>query len=251
MTVPINVEIEALANKITDFGKEHSEAAQAEARAEAASVERTSLIAGITVALLLIGACVFSVFTIARPMRALSASMEELAGGNFAVVLPGLGRKDEVGDVAGAVEKFKVVSEQKARDEAEAKIKQDQIAAQQRKADMVKLADGFEGAVGEIIETVSSASTELEASAVDADRDRGALAGTDHHGGGGLRGSLHQRAVGGVGDRGAVVLGQRDQPPGAGIGADGQRGRRSGAQRPTIASANCQRRQRASATSSN
>ncbi len=165
VTAPINVEIEALANKITDFGKEHSEAAQAEARAESATLERTSLIAGITMALLLIGACVFSVFSIARPMRALSASMEELAGGNFAVVLPGLGRKDEVGDVAGAVEKFKVVSEQKARDEAEAKMKQDQIAAQQRKADMVKLADRFEGAVGEIVETVSSASTELEASA--------------------------------------------------------------------------------------
>ena len=38
-------------------------------------------------------------------------------------------------------------------------------SAVQRKADMVKLADGFEGAVGEIIETVSSAATELEASA--------------------------------------------------------------------------------------
>jgi methyl-accepting chemotaxis protein len=38
-------------------------------------------------------------------------------------------------------------------------------SAQQRKTDMIKLADDFEGAVGEIIETVSSASTELEASA--------------------------------------------------------------------------------------
>ena len=135
------------------------------AAAEAASIEQTSLIVGIAVALLLIGTCIFSIFTIARPMRALSLSMEELAGGNFAVVLPGLGRKDEVGDVAGAVEKFKVVSAQKAQAEAEAKIKQDQVAAQQRKADMIKLADDFEGAVGEIIETVSSASTELEASA--------------------------------------------------------------------------------------
>src|SRR6202008_4046623 len=66
---------------------------------------------------------------------------------------------------AGAVEKFKIVSERKARDEAEAKRRQDEIAAQQRKAEMVKLADQFEGAVGEIVETVSSASTELEASA--------------------------------------------------------------------------------------
>lgn len=44
-------------------------------------------------------------------------------------------------------------------------MRQDRILAQQRKADMIKMADAFEGAVGEIVETVSSASTELEASA--------------------------------------------------------------------------------------
>jgi methyl-accepting chemotaxis protein len=165
VTLPISVEIEAIANKITEYGKARSEEARSAAVTEAASVEQTSMVTGIAVALLLIGTCIFSIFTIARPMRALSLSMEELAGGNFAVVLPGLGRKDELGDVAGAVEKFKIVSEQKARDEAEAKIKQDQIAAQQRKTEMVKLADSFEAAVGEIVETVSSASTELEASA--------------------------------------------------------------------------------------
>src|SRR5450756_346680 len=165
VTAPINAELETVASKITEFAKQQSEKARAAANEESASVERMSMMAGIAVGLLLIGTCVFSIFTIARPMRALSTSMEELAGGNFAVVLPGLGRKDEVGDVAGAVEKFKVVSEQKARDEAEAKIRQDQAAAQQRKTDMIKLADTFEAAVGEIVETVSSASTELEASA--------------------------------------------------------------------------------------
>jgi len=102
---------------------------------------------------------------ISKPVVGLCAGMRELADGNFQVVLPGLGRGDEVGDMAQAVETFKVKAEQKARDEAEAQIKQDQIAAQQRKVEMVKLADSFEAAVGEIIETVSSASTELEASA--------------------------------------------------------------------------------------
>ena len=102
---------------------------------------------------------------ISKPVIGLCAGMRELAEGNFEVVLPGLGRGDEVGDMAQAVETFKVKAEQKARAEAEAKAQQDQIAAQQRKADMIKLADSFESAVGEIIETVSSASTELEASA--------------------------------------------------------------------------------------
>jgi methyl-accepting chemotaxis protein len=165
VTLPIADEIETVANKIVEFGKSRADEASVAAAKEMASAERVSLTVGLSAALLLIASCVFSIFTIARPMRALSVSMERLAGGDFEVVLPGLGRKDEVGAVAGAVEKFKVVSAQKAQAEAEAKIKQDQVAAQRRKADMIKLADDFEGAVGEIIETVSSASTELEASA--------------------------------------------------------------------------------------
>jgi len=165
VTLPIAAEIEALANQIADFAKHRVDEVIADAAKEVAQGEQISeIVAGCTI-LLLIGTWAFSFFTIGRPMRALSVSMEELAGGNFSVVLPGLGRKDELGQVAGAVEKFKVVSEQKAREEAETKRRQDEIAAQQRKADMVKLADTFEGAVGEIIETVSSASTELEASA--------------------------------------------------------------------------------------
>jgi methyl-accepting chemotaxis protein len=102
---------------------------------------------------------------ISKPLSGLTAGMQELAAGNFGVVLPGLGRKDEVGDMAQAVETFKVKAGQKARDEAEAKMIQDQAASAQRKQDMQKLANNFESAVGQIIETVSSASTELEASA--------------------------------------------------------------------------------------
>ncbi|MBR0685163.1 methyl-accepting chemotaxis protein [Bradyrhizobium manausense] len=165
MLVPINDEISVLADQITNFAKQSSADARAAAEAEASSVARTSFVTGVLVALLLIGACIFSVFSIARPMRALTVAMEKLAGGDFSVVLPGLGRRDEVGEVAGAVEKFKILSEQKAREEAEAKMRQDQLAAEQRKAEMRRLADSFEGAVGEIVGTVSSASTELEASA--------------------------------------------------------------------------------------
>jgi len=165
VTLPIAAELAPLADQIAEFAKHSVEEQAAQAAKEMSAAEWESMAIGIGTMLLLIGTSIFSYLTIARPMRALSVSMEELAGGNFAVVLPGLGRKDELGAVAGAVEKFKVVSERKSREEAEAKIKQDQIAAQQRKADMIKLADSFEAAVGEIVETVSSAATELEASA--------------------------------------------------------------------------------------
>jgi methyl-accepting chemotaxis protein len=165
VTLPVAAELESVADQIEDFAKHSVEKEIDQAAQEMPSAEHMSMTVGLCTILLLIGTCIFSHLTISRPMRALSVSMDELAGGNFAVVLPGLGRKDELGAVASAVEKFKVVSEQKAHDEAEAKIRQDEIAARQRKGEMIKLADSFEAAVGEIVETVSSASTELEASA--------------------------------------------------------------------------------------
>jgi methyl-accepting chemotaxis protein len=128
------------------------------------TVTMQEIIAGL--AFLLGGLIAFVVARgIINPLSGLTGGMKELAAGNFDVVLPGLGRKDEVGDMAGAVEEFKVKAAEKAQREAEAKQEQDRIMAEQRKAEMRKLADGFEAAVGEIVDTVSSASTELEASA--------------------------------------------------------------------------------------
>jgi methyl-accepting chemotaxis protein len=149
--------------------KESIGAASAKTNAETeerinATVSTQEIVAG-SAALLGILIAFFIGRSISRPLAGLTSGMQELAEGNFGVVLPGLGRRDEVGDMAQAVETFKVKAEQKAREESEAKMRQDQAAAAQRKRDMIKLADDFEGAVGEIIETVSSASTELEASA--------------------------------------------------------------------------------------
>jgi methyl-accepting chemotaxis protein len=107
-------------------------------------------------------------FLIARgiigPLFNLTSSMTELAGGHLDVVVPGADRHDEVGDMARTVEIFKKNGLEVARMRAEQQVAE-KVNAEQRKADMHKLANDFEGAVGQIIETVSSASTELEASA--------------------------------------------------------------------------------------
>ena len=129
------------------------------------NIQRLMEIAIGLIACAVLGAGLFIGRSVSKPLSAMTAAMIELARGNFAIVLPGLGRADEIGEIAQAVETFKINAEQKARDEVEAKTRQDQVAAQQRKKEMIKLADDFESAVGEIVETVSSASTELEASA--------------------------------------------------------------------------------------
>jgi methyl-accepting chemotaxis protein len=156
--------VERLEKVKVSFAEEYRQtAADTDGRITGTITVQGIVAAGIT----LIGLAI--AFVIARgiigPLSGLTSGMKELAGGNFGVVLSGLGRKDEVGDMAQAVETFKVKAEEKARTEAQAKATLDEMAARQRRAVMIRLADDFESAVGEIIETVSSASTELEASA--------------------------------------------------------------------------------------
>jgi methyl-accepting chemotaxis protein len=103
-------------------------------------------------------------YGVSKPIRAIVELLQSLAEGRFDVNIAGTDRKDEIGDVAKTALVFKENGLAKIRMEAEQK-EAEQRAVVQRKQDMIKLADQFEGAVGEIIETVSSASTELEASA--------------------------------------------------------------------------------------
>ena len=101
---------------------------------------------------------------ISGPIVSITGAMRELASGSLDTRIPGVGRRDEVGEMADAVEVFKLNALDCKRLEEEQK-QQESRATAQRKFDTNKLADDFEAAVGEIVETVSSASTELEASA--------------------------------------------------------------------------------------
>ncbi|MBR1145988.1 methyl-accepting chemotaxis protein [Bradyrhizobium sp. AUGA SZCCT0431] len=152
-------------DSLVDIARKNYATSKEEAAAETERASTVSLAMGIVVIIALFASMVFSFLGISRPMMRLNGALGEMAGGNLDVVIPGARRGDEIGDLAKTVTIIRENAEQKARDEAEAKVKQDLIAARQRKDDMIKLADTFETAVGEIVETVSSASTELEASA--------------------------------------------------------------------------------------
>ncbi len=97
------------------------------------------------------------------PLRGMVDAMGKLAHGNFDVVLPGLGRKDEIGAMAKAVELFKATAVERARLEAEQAEAKERAGTTERKAEMRRLADRFEAAIGNIVNAVSLASTELEA----------------------------------------------------------------------------------------
>jgi methyl-accepting chemotaxis protein len=99
-----------------------------------------------------------------KPVNAMTAAMSDLAGGNLDVAIPGAGRRDELGRVAKAMEVFKSNAVAQRKLESDQKEVEARSAAQ-HKSEMAGLADHFERAVGGIIDTVSSASSELEATA--------------------------------------------------------------------------------------
>ena len=102
---------------------------------------------------------------ISRPIAAMCKAMRELAGGNFDVVLPGLGRKDELGEMAGAVEEFKLQAIARAERDAATQEAQNKAASAARRSELIRFADEFESAVGAIVSNVSASAVQLEAAA--------------------------------------------------------------------------------------
>jgi len=150
-----------LVDNMVAFAKSRADEQHAEAAAEIRNSYILSAVSGIVA---ISGALLLGIFGIARPLRSLVNLLQRMAKGED-VEMTALTRRDEIGDTARAVESVKTMLAEKANREALAKTEQDKLAADQRRQDMYRLANQFESAVGEIIETVSSASTELEASA--------------------------------------------------------------------------------------
>src|SRR5450755_2164441 len=83
---------------------------------------RRSLIAAGLVLLLTLAVSEFVARGITRPLQRMTGAMKDLAGGKLDVEVPGIGRRDEVGEMADAVEVFK--NNASARRELEAEQKE-------------------------------------------------------------------------------------------------------------------------------
>ena len=121
------------------------------------SVGAAALIAGIASAFIIARG-------ITRPVVALTSTMGRLAHGELGVDVPGVARGDEVGKMAAAVEVFKQNAIRARELEAEQE-EQKRRTEQEKRQMMMAMADDFDAHVGSIVQTVSAASTELNASA--------------------------------------------------------------------------------------
>jgi methyl-accepting chemotaxis protein len=101
---------------------------------------------------------------IAAPLGRMAAAMRRLAQRDMAVEIPGVGRGDEIGAMAGSVQVFKdnmIRADELAA--AQERAKAESAAAQ--RATRLQLADGFESRVGNVVAALASGTTELRATA--------------------------------------------------------------------------------------
>ncbi|MEO1065553.1 MAG: cache domain-containing protein, partial [Actinomycetota bacterium] len=109
--------------------------------------------------------------TIRRPQAALIDRMGDLAEGDNEAEVPGADRRDEIGEMARAVEVFRqnalekleleAAAEEEARDRAEAEAAAE---AEQRRV-LAATADSFESEVGGIVQRVGASSEDLRGAA--------------------------------------------------------------------------------------
>jgi methyl-accepting chemotaxis protein len=109
-----------------DVAKDHAGAQSASALREFA-LSATLLIFAV---LLVAGMMLLVSRRVTVPLRNIQGAMLKLADGDFSVVLPGLDRKDEIGDVANAVERFKRLAVERARAEADETLKRQAAEAE-------------------------------------------------------------------------------------------------------------------------
>ncbi len=131
---------------------------QAEANAAVASAKSLGMVmTGVAVALGLLLAWLIS-RAITRPLGGITGAMGRLARGDLTIDVAGADRRDEIGELARALQVFKTNAQEVKRLEAEQEDAKRRAEAERKRA-MLSLADNFEGTVKGIVETVASAAS--------------------------------------------------------------------------------------------
>jgi methyl-accepting chemotaxis protein len=102
---------------------------------------------------------------IVRPLGELTGRMTRMAEGDLQLDIPHTTRRDELGEVARAMEVFRGNGQRMREMEAEQRAREEREAADRQRM-RIELADNFQDSVGQIVDAVSAAAEELQATAV-------------------------------------------------------------------------------------
>jgi methyl-accepting chemotaxis protein len=160
----LRMKVRTLLGERIDANQKNLDAAADEAEALASSTSTTLMVSsafGILVAIALLGSIV--VFAVVRPLGAMTGAMGRLANGDLAVDVTGTERRDEVGELARSLQVFKDNAIEAHRLAAEQEVENQ---AKMRRAEVLDtLTKTFERNVSALTQGLSSAATEMEATA--------------------------------------------------------------------------------------
>ena len=114
--------------------------------------------------LLVLGFGLFITRRVVQPIREMAIGIEQIAQGVLDVSVTGLGRRDEIGEIAAAVEVLRKNSIEMVRLQSEQVELREQMEQDRRKA-FRDVSDELDVAIGRIAGAVSSTAEELQASA--------------------------------------------------------------------------------------
>jgi len=114
-------------------------------------------------ALLSAGAGYAIIRSVSRPIAGMTGAMRRLAQRDMTTEIVGLGRKDEIGAMAGAVQVLK--DSMLKADQLAAAQEAERAAKEQRAARLEALVRGFEAKAASLVGLLASAATEMEATA--------------------------------------------------------------------------------------
>ena len=155
--------IDALADPLSDDYKGAATSLGIDAHARIAEAINVAIGLGLVSVLSGILLAVTIARGIAGPIKAITQQMKLLAAGDAAVVIPGIGRNDEVGSMAAAVQVFK--DNRIAADRLAGEQEAEQRSRTLRAIRLDALVGGFESQIGEMVSMLAAASTEMEATA--------------------------------------------------------------------------------------
>jgi methyl-accepting chemotaxis protein len=160
---PIGLKADAVLKKGIDLNNNGADAAGKQASDSYASAFTVlAVILGLAVTIG-IGVGVYLIRDISRGIGSIVTPMQALGGGDLNAVVPHQGENNEIGKMADTLQVFKqALIDKKSADDAAAV---DAGAKIERGRRVDSITRDFESMIGQIVETVSSASTELEASA--------------------------------------------------------------------------------------
>jgi methyl-accepting chemotaxis protein len=160
---PIGIKADEVLKKDIDLNNAGADAAGKQAGDSYASAFTIlAVILGLA-ATLGIGVGVYLIRDISRGIGSIVTPMQALGGGDLSAIVPHQGENNEIGKMADTLQVFKqALIDKKAADQAAA-LDADAKIERGRRVDGITR--DFESMIGKIVETVSSASTELEASA--------------------------------------------------------------------------------------